>query len=95
MLPAEHTNSVRNNAEARRLAWHCRRGMLELDIILQRFVAYHFETLSLAELQQFDAMLALPDNEFWALINEGEVIGENHARNTLILKLKAGYYESE
>ncbi len=39
-------------AEQRRLAWRCRRGMLELDIILQRFVKAQFDSLTLAEMQE-------------------------------------------
>lgn len=56
------------DAEQRRLAWRCRRGMLELDILLQRFVASQFGGLTLEELQYFDEMLDLPDTEFLALI---------------------------
>jgi antitoxin CptB len=63
-----HTENTKN-AEARRLAWRCRRGLLELDIVLQRFVAQHYDALSAAELTAFDAMLALPDNDFWTLVS--------------------------
>lgn len=59
---------ILREAEQRRLAWRCRRGMLELDIVLQRFVATYFNGLTLAEMAQFDAMLELPDNQFWDLI---------------------------
>ncbi len=54
--------------QQRRLDWRCRRGMLELDIVLKHFVANQFSTLTLVEMHAFDEMLALPDNEFWALI---------------------------
>ncbi|NOT15102.1 MAG: succinate dehydrogenase assembly factor 2 [Methylotenera sp.] len=65
MLNAE----ILREAEQKRLAWRCRRGMLELDIVLQRFIAHEFNTLNLAELQAFDAMLDLPDNQFWHMLN--------------------------
>ncbi len=55
-------------AEQRRLTWRCRRGMLELDIVLQRFMAQHFNNLSLDELSAFDVMLELPDNDFWDML---------------------------
>ena len=61
---------ILREAEQRRLAWRCRRGMLELDIVLQRFVAGWFNGLTLAEMAQFDALLELPDTQFWALIQE-------------------------
>ncbi len=59
--------------EQRRLAWRCRRGLLELDIVLQRFIARHFDDLSQQELLAFDALLALPDNDFWALISNNSL----------------------
>ncbi|MEI8362207.1 MAG: succinate dehydrogenase assembly factor 2 [Betaproteobacteria bacterium] len=50
--------------EVRRLSWRCRRGLLELDIVLQRFSENHLATLSTEELLAFDSLLDLPDNEF-------------------------------
>lgn len=64
MLNAE----IMQDAEQRRLAWRCRRGMLELDIVLQRFVNEQFGGLTLAEMQIFDEMLELSDNDFWELM---------------------------
>jgi len=54
--------------ELDRVRWRCRRGMLELDIILQRFVDKHYTQLNEAELQQFDTFLNLPDNDLWDMI---------------------------
>ena len=50
--------------EVRRLSWRCRRGLLELDIVLQRFSESHLASLSAQELLAFDSLLDLPDNEF-------------------------------
>jgi antitoxin CptB len=50
--------------ELRRLSWRCRRGLLELDIVLQRFSDKHLAGLSKQELLAFDSLLDLPDNEF-------------------------------
>ena len=60
--------SETKQVEARRLAWRCRRGLLELDIVLQRFVASEFIHLDQAELTALDALLELPDNDFWDLL---------------------------
>jgi antitoxin CptB len=59
-------NNARNmtDEEVRRLSWRCRRGLLELDIVLQRFSENHVATLSKQELLAFDGLLDLPDNEF-------------------------------
>jgi antitoxin CptB len=59
--------------ELRRLAWRCRRGLLELDIVLQRFIATYFNDLSEQELVAFDDLLALPDNDFWNLISNNSL----------------------
>ena len=68
MLTANINSDTNKQIECRRLAWRCRRGLLELDIVLQRFVGTHFVDLSAAELTAFDAMLDLPDNDFWAML---------------------------
>lgn len=67
-MKAEIKNDAQKEAEQRRLAWRCRRGMLELDILLQRFIAQHFYNLNSEELVAFDALLAMPDNDFWDLL---------------------------
>ena len=79
---------AKNQAESRRLAWRCRRGLLELDIVLQRFVAEYYEGLSVAELNAFDAMLSLPDNEFWALVSSENAQPINLETLAVINKIK-------
>lgn len=85
MPDSEHMNE----AVQRRLAWRCRRGLLELDIVLQRFVNGQFGTLSLHEQQAFDALLELPDNDFWALISATVTALENGSMHAVITKLRA------
>ncbi len=56
-----------------RLLWRCRRGMLELDLILEPFVKQHFQQLSEDEIAIFERMLAEPDPELFAwLMNYDE-----------------------
>ncbi|MCB1948319.1 succinate dehydrogenase assembly factor 2 [Nitrosomonas sp.] len=54
--------------EFERAHWRCRRGMLELDIILQRFMDKHYRRLDAEELLQFEQLLSLADNDLWDLI---------------------------
>lgn len=54
--------------ELERARWRCRRGLLELDIILLRFMDKHYAQLDEAGLQQFDTLLSLPDNDLWDMI---------------------------
>lgn len=52
--------------EKARIAWHCRRGMLELDLILQRFLEHHLENLSKEELESFNSLLTCTDPELFS-----------------------------
>jgi len=56
-------------SEADRVRWHCRRGLLELDLILGRFVERYYEGLDEEGRLIFQELLARPDNELldWAL----------------------------
>ena len=49
-----------------RVRWKCRRGLLELDIVLQRFLEKH--DLQEAELARLNALLDLPDNDLWDVV---------------------------
>lgn len=52
-----------NHTAARsKLAWRCRRGMLELDLLLQGFLDRGYDELSADERVAFDALLAIQDN---------------------------------
>jgi len=62
--------------ELDRVRWRCRRGMLELDIVLQRFVDKHYTQLNETELQQFDTLLNLPDNDLWDMITARKEMGD-------------------
>ena len=54
--------------ELERARWRCRRGLLELDILLQRFMDEHYNALRENELRQFEMLLNLPDNDLWDMI---------------------------
>jgi antitoxin CptB len=85
MLNAENIK----DAEQRRLAWRCRRGMLELDILLERFLARYFERLDMDELRAFDAFLDLPDNEFWNILQMKNLHAKSTAQQSILDKLHA------
>jgi antitoxin CptB len=63
-----NNNKNMTDEEVRRLSWRCRRGLLELDIVLQRFSDNHLAGLSVQELSAFDKLLDLPDNDFLDLV---------------------------
>jgi antitoxin CptB len=70
--------------ELERVRWRCRRGLLELDIILQRFVDAHYAKLDETEIRQFETLLDLSDNDLWDMIALKEA-GNNHLQPVLHL----------
>lgn len=56
-------------SDADRIRWHCRRGLLELDLILERFMDRHYESLDPETQAVFKELLERPDNDLldWAL----------------------------
>jgi succinate dehydrogenase flavin-adding protein (antitoxin of CptAB toxin-antitoxin module) len=61
--------SARIDAEKeRRLRWHCRRGLLELDLTLGRFLDTQLATFTGEELEAFEELLRYDDTDLWALL---------------------------
>ena len=54
--------------ELNRLRWRCRRGMLENDLILTRFLDARGEGITDQEVVALDRLLELSDNELWDLL---------------------------
>jgi antitoxin CptB len=54
--------------ELERVRWRCRRGLLELDIVLDRFVDRHYASLSGAQKAAFGLLLDMPDPALWDMI---------------------------
>ena len=48
--------------------WQCRRGMLELDLLLNNFVDKKVESLSSEQKQTFELLLSYPDQTLLDLL---------------------------
>ena len=72
-------------AELDKIRWHCRRGLLELDIILERFNRQHLAVLAPGQLEQFKELLELDDNHLLDLILGREVLEEERLHSMLQL----------
>jgi len=70
-----------------RLRWRCRRGLLELDIVLGRFIETHYAQLNGAEQQAFDVLLDMPDTVLWDMI-AGRKEAEQIEQQALLEKLR-------
>jgi antitoxin CptB len=51
-----------------RLKWKCRRGLLELDLVLERFLQGPALALPAEQLERFVELLEQPDNDLWDLV---------------------------
>ncbi len=56
-----------DSASFERLRWRCRRGLLELDIVLGRFIE-HYAGLDARQQAAFDSLLDMPDTQLWDMI---------------------------
>ena len=68
--------------ERERLRWKCRRGLLELDIVLQRYLVRHPDDGALSEL------LDLPDNDLWDIVAGRSDRYEPHLKH-VVARLRA------
>lgn len=55
------------------LRWRCRRGMRELDVLLERYLRELYPSAPAAEQQAFAAMLEAPDPQLFAYVVQREV----------------------
>ena len=70
--PVNATPAAAPDAQARRLLWRCRRGMKELDLMLERFTRDALAHASPPERRALEELLALPDPQL-----AGYLLGEN------------------
>jgi antitoxin CptB len=71
-----------------RVRWRARRGLLELDIVLARFIDGHYPQLNETEKQVFEALLDMPDNPLWDMI-AGRQEAARQDQQALLEKIRA------
>ncbi len=57
-----------SETDIKRLGWHCRRGMLELDVVLIPFLEQRFRTLEFEDQQRFEKLLECEDQDIFGWI---------------------------
>ncbi len=68
-----------------RLKWKCRRGLLELDLVLQDFVEKHLED---KDLKALNDLLELEDNDLWDIVSgRSDRFDARHGR--IVARLRA------
>jgi antitoxin CptB len=56
-------------ARLRRLRWHCRRALLELDLKFQRYWQRVGDDIDAASEAALERLLAMEDHELWELVS--------------------------
>ena len=71
-----------------RVRWRARRGLLELDIVLRRFIETQYAQLDGSEKQAFEELLDMPDNSLWDMI-ASRLEATHEAQQALLEKIRA------
>ena len=79
-------NEARRN-RINRLKWHCRRALLELDLVFARFWERHEGDLSEADEAVLEDLLALEDHDLWALVS-GRTMAAGGEQAAMVARLR-------
>jgi antitoxin CptB len=71
-----------------RLRWRSRRGLLENDLILERFLDARGEQMTEGEAVAFERLLELSDGELWDLLS-GRAETDDSTLRPLVTELRA------
>jgi antitoxin CptB len=73
------------DTERGRLAWRCRRGMKELDLLLTGYLRDHWTVAAAPEKAAFERILALPDPLLAAYLMQREAAPDPDLENLLAI----------
>jgi antitoxin CptB len=74
--------------EKARIKWACRRGMLELDVVIMPFFEERFDSLNESEQKDFVSLLTCDDPDLFTWIM-GQARSENLAHASIVDKIVA------
>ena len=83
---------VIGDLERRRLRWRARRGMLENDLLISRFLDREGPELEVTEVLALETLLDLPDNELIDLLlarKDPQGALDNNAVRNLLRRMRA------
>jgi antitoxin CptB len=72
-----------------RFKWRSRRGLLELDLVFQRYWPRVGETMTDTEAGALERLLAMPDNDLLDLVMGRTALPDDGALRELVTKLQA------
>ncbi len=84
------TENAADYAEVKRLRWQCRRGMREMDMLLERWLDTHFASASASVKSHFAALLQTEDDLLWDWLM-GKGAPDNVERAALITQIRTSF----
>lgn len=87
IAPALLDPAALDHASIERIRWRCRRGLLELDIVLGRFIQ-HYASLDSQQQVTFDTLLDMPDTQLWDMIS-GKLPAADEAQHQLLILINS------
>jgi antitoxin CptB len=72
---------VSDDRRRERLRWHCRRGMLELDLILAAAFDRHYHRFTESEIDIFERLLGMEDTVLLACLQGNEEPADFELKN--------------
>ena len=79
------------HARIGRLKWHCRRALLELDIVFQRFWAQQGDDIDVRSEAALTRLLAFEDHDLWDLVNGRATIDDAELESCIGVLRAAGF----
>ena len=79
------SQEISQTDELKRLKWRCRRGLKELDVMFERFLANGFEELTLEEKRHFANLLEEQDLDLLAWFTGKSAPESPHYRSLIAL----------
>jgi len=78
-----------DNQALSKLRWHCRRGMRELDVLLEHYLNTHYTQSSKEQQQGFVELLTLEDPVLFAYLLGREQPNDKNMQN-LVERIRTG-----
>lgn len=75
-VTAKRRQGTIEDSEFKRLRWRCRRGLLENDLVLERFLDVYGTKLSAGQLEAFSKLLDLEDKQIRDLVSRRREPGD-------------------
>lgn len=79
------TTSNDSSSKLSEVLWACRRGMLELDVMLQSFCEQSYDSLSIETQQLFEALLKEEDQDLQRWLVGAQVCEKSNFQDLLLV----------